>query len=529
MQIQEPPRATDRRPGRSNGLMRRSQVRRRDAASTAAVIILLVFGLSLLVIVVAQAALGFDPFGLGSTPQEHATVVVAGATPPAPLPTLSPQPPEVAVPDAGARPLVADPGLAALAQQHLGGQRTAIGVAIKNLESGQGVLFNADREFPAGALVSLLIAYEAYHQRDTHRLAFSDPLRVTEEVVRRGPTEAPPGSTVSVGWAVDRLLTRGDPAMAALLLERLGPHNLNATFSDLGLLESRVNGDRATTSPRDLLFLLDRLARGEGLSPASNAELLRYLAEARPSDRLPGLLPRGTVVVQRSANDNSVVGQAAIVYSPAAAIVVVTLAGDPPNATAMGQAQAALGKAVYDYFNTPRPDATPGRTTLGAPPVGPRPSPPPAQLTPAATAALPTAPPAYPTLEPEVPRQMVPAPAQAPTAPLLPTAVPTAPRLAEPPPSPAITAVRPTAPPLLQPTAPSSSFAPAPTAARPTAAPPTAVRPTVAPARPTAAPALVPTVSAPPPTAPARGPLPPTLGPQPSGPTPAPPVPRFGQ
>jgi beta-lactamase class A len=516
VQTQESPRTSERRLARAPGLVRRSQVRRRDAASTAAVAILLVFGLSLLVIVVAQAALGFDPFGLSSTAAERPTLVVAGATPPAAVPALAAQPAEVAVPDPTARPLVAEPGLAALVQQQLGGQRATFGVAMKNLETGQGTLVNADREFPAGGLAALLIAYEAYHQRDTGRLAFGDPLRVTEQIAQRGSPEAPAGSTVSVGWAVDRLLSRGDPAMAALLLERLGPQNLNAALADLGLLESRVNGERVTTSPRDLLFLLDRLARGEGLSPASNAELLRYLVEPRPNDRLAALLPRGTLVAQRSAADNEVVAQAAIVYSPAAALVVVSLATDVANPAGVAQAQAALAKAVYDYFNQPRADATPGRASLRTPAVGPRPSPPPVQLTPLAPA--PAAPLAYPTPEPPA----APRPA-APTAPVVAaTPVPTAPRLAEPPPPPAITAVRPTAPPALAPTAPAQPFAPAVTAVRPTAPP-------AAPPAPTTAPALVPTVSVPPPTAPARGPLPPTLGPAAPGPTAPRDVPRFGQ
>jgi len=518
VQTQQPPRTPERRLG---SLGRRSQAQRRDAASTAAVVILLIFGVSLLVIVVAQAVLGFDPFGLSNTAPERPTLVAGATAPPAP-PALAPQPAEIAVPDPAARPLVADAALAALVQQQLGGQHATVGVAIKNLESGQGTLVQADREFPAGGLAALLIAYETYHQRDTGRLAFGDPLRVTEQVVQRGSTEAPAGSTVSVGWAVDRLLTRGDPAMAALLLDRLGPQNFNAALADLGLLESRVNGDRLTTSPRDLLFLLDRLARGEGLSAASNAELLRYLTESRPTDRLVELLPRGTVVAQRAASDSGAVVQAAIVYSPAAALVVVTLATDVANPTAMAQAQAALGKAVYDYFNLPRPEATPGRSTLRAPAVGPRPSPPPVQLTPGPTVALPAAPLAYPTAEPEVPRPT--APVLAPTAPAAATALPAAPRLAEPPPPPVITAVRPTAPPALAPT-PAAPRAPAVTAVRPTAP--------AAAAAPTSPPALVPTVSVPPPTAPARGPLPPTLGPAAPpalAPTAAPrEVPRFGQ
>lgn len=529
-QTEEPPHSTERRAGRTGAASRRSQVRRRTAASTAAVVILLVFGVSLLIIVVAQAALGFDPFGLGhSAPAERPTVVVAGATAlPPTLPTLVVQPAEVALPDGGGgRPLVAEPALATLVQQQLGSQRAVVGVAIKNLDNGQGALVNADREFSSGSVGALLVAYEAYRQRDTGRITFADPLTITEQVARLsgGPPEAPVGSTVSVGWAVDRLLTRGDPSMIALLLDRLGVLNLNNTLSDLGLQESRASADRVTTSPRDLLLVLERLVRGQGLSAASNTELLQYLADVRPGDRLATVLPRGTVLLHRNVNGEGLVHEVGVIYSPAATLVMVELASDVANGNATAQAETSLARAVYDYFNTTAAGTALPRSQYQAPPLGPRPTPPPARLP---SGNIAPAPPTLPlqTVEPLPPAPLVtsaPLPAAPPAVPgqfpAAPTAVipslrPTEPVLAPP----FATAVRPTAaPPFVAPTAAAPALAPpAVTAVRPTVAAPVAppaAPPAVAPAQP---PLAVPTVSAPPPTVPARGPLPPTLGPAPA-------------
>jgi len=210
--LNESPRAPQRRSGR------RGQAHRRPATGTAAVVILLALGISLLAIVVAQAAFGVGP--LGSSAASDRPVITLVVPTPRPQPaSLEVQAPSVALAaPPTAKPLASETALADLVRKYLGDQRGVFGVAIKDLDSGQGVLVNADREFPAASLFKLSVMYEIYRERDAGRLALADLLPLSANYARQdlGTLDVPVDTLVSVGWALDRMVTRSDNATANL-------------------------------------------------------------------------------------------------------------------------------------------------------------------------------------------------------------------------------------------------------------------------------------------------------------------------
>jgi hypothetical protein len=285
------------------------------------------------------------------------------------------------------------------------------------------------------------------------------------------------------------MATRSDNATANMLLDKVGVANVNESMRTLGLRDSQISGQKLTTSPRDLLLLLEALALSRSPSQTAATEMVQLLLAQRVNDRIPAQLPRDTAVAHKTGNLAEVVHDAGIVYSPNATFVVVLLAEQVQNAGQVAQAEAALTRAVYDFFNganNQRP-----RSALRAPNVAGRATAVPPITTPGAltTAASPA--PATAATVPTVALVGTPGRSDAPTVAA----------------TPVVTAVRPTA---VAPTAvaaatstgqtpPGASTGQAPTAVRPTAVPPTAALPL--------------------PTEPARGPLPPTTAPAVAAPT----------
>jgi beta-lactamase class A len=301
---------------------------------------------------------------------------------PAAMPTVAPtQPPrrdyrlpiqaaDVApAPAPGERPLVASPALATLVQQQLGSLRGVYGVAIKALDSGQGVLLNADREFPAASLFKLPVMYEVFRQRDAGQLDLAERLVLTAHYAELdlGTLDLPIGSAVSIDAALQRMIAISDNATANLLADRVGWPSLNATARDLGLGETHLGGDRLTTSPRDMMRLLDLIARGREPSPASAAAMIELLLGQRVNDRLPAQLPPGTRVAHKTGNLEGVVHDVGIVYAPDAPFVIALLAEDTGDYGQVVQAQAALTRAVYDYLSAAAAASTPTATPLPSP------------------------------------------------------------------------------------------------------------------------------------------------------------------
>jgi beta-lactamase class A len=414
-------------------------------------------------------------------------------------------------------------------------------VAIKDLDSGQGVLVNADREFPAASLFKLSVMYEIYRERDAGRLALADLLPLSANYARQdlGTLDVPADTLVSVGWALDRMITRSDNATANLLLDKAGAANVNSSMRDLGLQETRITGEQLTTSARDMLHLLEVLATEQGLKKETDVEMIQTLLGQTVNDRLPAQLPRDTPVAHKTGNLDGVVHDVGIVYSPSATLVFALLAADVANGADVTRAEAALTRAVYDYFNAPGSPRT--RSIFRAPDASKRPTPVPPFLPPGGSVSGTPLPPGGSVSGTSLPTvgtssaatpNLTPAPRV--TSPPAPTsaAVATsgraeAPTVAPPEPARAITAVRPTTVP--PPTEPVPSAASAPATTAPAVAPPTTA-PAVAPAITAVRPTAVPPTAAP---AEAARPVAATPAVAPAAPVAtaprAPEIPRFGQ
>jgi len=379
-----PPRESARRPTRPLAASRRIQAQRRPPAGTAAVIIFLALGISLLAIVVAQAV---GLFGTSATSPIVGPPIATLAVPTSrPRPVLDVQSPEVlqvAAPP-GSKPFTAEPALGALVPKYFGELSGTFAVAIQDLDSGQGTLVNADRELPAASLFKLPVMYEVFRQRADGRLSFAVPLVLTAQFAQYdlGTLDLPVGGTVSVAGALERMITRSDNSTANLLLNRVGVQNVNATMHELGLDATRITGERLTTSARDMLAFLEMLALDEDPYTPASAEMVLLLLGQRVNDRLPARLPPDTPVAHKTGNLEDIVHDVGIVYSPAATFVIALLAADVTDLGQVSRAEAALTRAVYDYFNPA--DAAPPRSALRAPTGAarptPRPTPPPITL-----------------------------------------------------------------------------------------------------------------------------------------------------
>jgi beta-lactamase class A len=215
-----------------------------------------------------------------------------------------------------------------------------------------------------------------YRQRDAGQLTLAERLILTWRYAELdlGTLDVPIGTALSVEAALRRMIAISDNASANMLADRVGWLSLNATVRDLGLQETRLTSSALTTSPRDMLLLLELLARGEGPTAASSADMIELLLEQRVNDRLPARLPPGIAVAHKTGNLDGIIHDVGIVYAPGAPFVIALLAEEAPYYGQVAQAQAALTRAVYDYFVTasgrlpPPPELDPDVTPTPTPP-----------------------------------------------------------------------------------------------------------------------------------------------------------------
>jgi len=164
-----------------------------------------------------------------------------------------------------------------------------IGVANPNGTVKPAVEAEADRVVEAQSVNKIAVAVAVLDKVDRGLLTLDQRIEVTADIVIQdtdgifGLDGAYP-SSVTIGHALAALLTVSDNTAVRLSGLVCPPAELNQILRDKGFVHTQVepapNPNRfwlGTTTPREMFTLLQKLVKGELLSPASTAHLLTVL------------------------------------------------------------------------------------------------------------------------------------------------------------------------------------------------------------------------------------------------------------
>src|SRR5437868_4380666 len=164
--------------------------------------------------------------------------------------------------------IASDAALISRLDRALVGVDGRIGVAVKDLGSGRGAVLDGDLELQSASLYKLTVLYSVF----ASGIGLYEELPITYEALSydTGSMELGPGETLSVAEALERMVTLSDNASAIMLGGRVGASRIISNISALGMDTTHYSLDRMTTSPLDMLHLLELAADGKAVSPAAS-------------------------------------------------------------------------------------------------------------------------------------------------------------------------------------------------------------------------------------------------------------------
>jgi beta-lactamase class A len=179
-----------------------------------------------------------------------------------------------------------------------------MGLALKDLTSGEEFLINGDEIMPQASSIKIAILANLYLQAQQGKLKLSDEYTVRKE-------DLVPGSDIMLGLTpgVTRLTLRdlatmmvavSDNSATNVLIERAGPENVNAMLEALGLhgtrlrrkmmdLKAAAEGRENVSTPREMMTLLETIYRGKLLNKEMTRDFIRMLSTHKESAMLQGL------------------------------------------------------------------------------------------------------------------------------------------------------------------------------------------------------------------------------------------------
>lgn len=281
-----------------------------------------------------------------------------------------------------------------------------VGIAIRNLATGETLALNGDTLFPMASTYKVAVAGKILSMVDAGSLSLDTMIAVNPALLSEGgiADQLPHGgASFSVANLLDLMLTRSDNNATDMLIARAGgPQTVDAWLRSIGVHGMRVDSNTAqllyramglhpgagsfrrtvaaamasdaalrdreardlpniafATDPRDsatpvaMIDLLSAMERRMALKPASTATLLDIMARCRTgAARLKGMLPPGTPVAHKTGSLNGLGNDAGIVSLPDGRRFAITVfvMKDSKGHIARDRIMAEAARATYDYF-----------------------------------------------------------------------------------------------------------------------------------------------------------------------------------
>lgn len=290
---------------------------------------------------------------------------------------------------ASAAPLASQ--LRPLIESHAG----TVAVAIRNLETGEEFLHNADVPMPTASLIKFPVMVEAYRQAAAGDVNLQEMITLSEDDKVSGSgiltSHFSAGTQISLRDAIRLMIVYSDNTATNLVLDQIGLRNVADAMERLELPETKIHAkvfrrdtsvfpDRSrtfglgSTTAAETIRLYQLLYEAKLGTDEASASMLGDLRACEDRTKLAALLPAGTKIAHKGGAVSKVRCDAGIIEGPTDAFAICVLTKDNKDQSwqddnAAHRLIAKIGRTAYDHFNptdkNPK-NAAPSSLAVGA-------------------------------------------------------------------------------------------------------------------------------------------------------------------
>jgi beta-lactamase class A len=240
-----------------------------------------------------------------------------------------------------------------------------MGVAIKDLTTGEEILINDQLTFPTGSSIKIPILIELHKQAAEGKYKLTDRRWVERQDKVGGSgvinNFGDHTSQLSLSDLATLMIVLSDNTTTNMLIDQVGMADVNRTMDELGLKQIRLRrkmidqaasarGDENTATPREAMALMEKLYRGQVVNKQLSDDALKIL-KIRKGSPIPRLLPDSVEIANKPGGIEGVACDWAVIYVPNRPYAIAVMTNyNGPNGEAADDAIAKVSKLAYDYF-----------------------------------------------------------------------------------------------------------------------------------------------------------------------------------
>ncbi len=233
------------------------------------------------------------------------------------------------------------------------------GVVVSDPSSGETVSMDPDGRFLAASINKLPVLMALYRSAAAGTVDLDDEISMQASDVQAYGTGSlytkPVGHTITLRECAGFLIQESDNTAWKMLDRHLGRDYIRSELYNAGA-RSTEYWIPNTTTPNDVLTMLEKISDPSYTSPDLSAEMLDLMTNTDFEDRLPHLLPEDARVSHKIGSYGATFGDAGIVFpngsrSTEDAYYIVVIADETGEGTARAAMQE-MSLATYRVFTT---------------------------------------------------------------------------------------------------------------------------------------------------------------------------------
>jgi beta-lactamase class A len=239
-----------------------------------------------------------------------------------------------------------------------------VGIAIKNLVTGEKVFINENVVFPQASSIKIHILAELFHQAEEGKIRLSEvvPLPAVVRVGGSGVLNELGESSVTMSirdYAV-LMIVLSDNTATNLLIKQVGMENVNRFLQSQGAVKTKLQrimmdvkaaaeGRENIGTPKEVLMILEKLYRGELVSKKSSADMLLILQKPKEGPIRAGV-PADIAIANKEGDIEGVRCDVGIVYLPKAPYVICVMTKLLAQESDGPRIIKDISRLTYQYF-----------------------------------------------------------------------------------------------------------------------------------------------------------------------------------
>jgi beta-lactamase class A len=200
-----------------------------------------------------------------------------------------------------------------------------VGLAARNLATGEEIVVNADTPFPTASAIKTAVMVEAWHQAAAGTLAMSErlTLRDADKVGGSGVLNGlGDGLQLEVRDLIHLMIVLSDNTATNMLVGRLGTRRIDDRLESYGLTQTKIfrptfrdgkpdvhpelerEFGLGMSTPREMARLMALIAEGRAVNAKASEAMLATLRKQQDRAMIPRLLPDSVAVGNKTGTDS---------------------------------------------------------------------------------------------------------------------------------------------------------------------------------------------------------------------------------